>query len=98
MITAAAIQTADGKVWAVPRPGRHDRCFRAIEQGIGTTGRTEAEHQQWLNYTRGCVQGFVTDQGVFLDRAQALMHAKACGQFKADQVLIGSILTSEDLW
>jgi hypothetical protein len=47
-------------------------------------------------YMKGGTQGFVTDTGVFLDRVRALEHAKVCGQFRGK--LIGSVLTSEDLW
>lgn len=43
-----------------------------------------------------CVQGFVTDDGLFLTREQALVEARACGQLT--KPLLGSILTSEDLW
>lgn len=42
------------------------------------------------------IEGFVTDGGEFLDRLQAETHARACGQLSKQ--VIGSILTSEDLW
>ena len=38
-------------------------------------------------------QGFITDDGEFLNRIQAGIHAYHCGQTKDKR-----ILTSEDLW
>jgi hypothetical protein len=88
MIEAAAIKTSDGKVWVVPKPGRHDSCFKAIADGISYRietpyeTETEAERKRWLDYVRDHVQGFVTDRGEFLDRAQSYEHAKAVGQLE----------------
>lgn len=93
MIEAAAIKTADGRVWSVPRPLRHDACFRAISDGL----QVKDDQQRWVAYTRGHIQGFVTDAGEFLDREAALDHAVANGQLLRPQI-IGSVLTSEDLW
>ncbi len=45
-----------------------------------------------------CTQGFITDKGTFLDRKQAIYHAILSGQIKDTGDLIGSVLTSEDLW
>ena len=41
-----------------------------------------------------CV-GFLTENGVFLTRSEALVYGRKIGQVKS---LIGSVLTSEDLW
>jgi hypothetical protein len=41
-------------------------------------------------------QGFVTSTGEFLTREEAEVQARACGQLT--KPLIGSVLTSEDLW
>lgn len=46
----------------------------------------------------GAIQGFMTDTGEFLDRDSALLHAIECRQIKNKQDIIGSVLTSEDLW
>ena len=40
-------------------------------------------------------QGFVTDSGKFLSRTQALSYGQYIGQI---DTIIGSVLTSEDLW
>ena len=47
-------------------------------------------------FFRGAEQGFMTDAGVFLTRQEAETHARECGQLTGP--LIGSVLTSEDLW
>ena len=44
------------------------------------------------------VQGFVTDNGTFLDRNIALHFAIRHGQIESKESIIGSVLTSEDLW
>jgi hypothetical protein len=152
MIEAAATKTSDGKVWAVPRPERHSDVFAVIARAVhydinNQLTHTETERQRWLDYVRGHISGFVTDEGVFLDREQAYEHALAHKQFgvvpksvvrhkahgtgrvlriergghpvlgklrvhvlfesgrehwiaddELERVLIGSILTSEDLW
>lgn len=41
-------------------------------------------------------QGFVTSEGRYVDRTEAEELARACGQVKGQ--LLGSVLTSEDLW
>lgn len=43
-----------------------------------------------------CVEGFLTTKNRFLTRNKAFELVKVTGQLKND--LIGSILTSEDLW
>lgn len=43
-----------------------------------------------------CVQGFLTNKNRFLTRDEAFELVKTNGQLKED--LIGSVLTSEDLW
>lgn len=46
--------------------------------------------------TFGGIQGFITDNKTFLTRDEAEKHARDCGQLT--KPLIGSVLTSEDLW
>ena len=43
-------------------------------------------------------QGFVTDDGKFLDRYAAMQHAIACGQLPPDADKECKELYSEDLW
>jgi hypothetical protein len=54
-----------------------------------------SDEQFRLDYIKNSMQGFVDDQGNFLDRDKALDVALKCGQVKE---IIGGCLTSEDLW
>ena len=46
---------------------------------------------------KGTIQGFVADNDKFYTREEALIIAKENGQIKNGRI-IGSLLTSEDLW
>ncbi len=89
MITGVAI-SQDGVVWALPKPFRHHDVIHLIVEKTGQRPVTG-------------VQGFIADFSFmeqpthfcFLDREQALYHARRMGQVTD---IIGSILTSEDLW
>ncbi len=83
-VYAAAGRSSDGRIWAVPPPGRHDKVIRLIYDELGIFESQRAE------------QGFVDQEGVFMTRAKALIVARASGQ--VTDKLLGSILTSEDLW
>jgi len=83
-ITATAIKTSDGKVWSVPRPGRHDAVLKLI---FDTTGKRTVRDE---------IQGFLDSDGNFLTRAEAEVVARAAGQVTGP--VIGGPLTSEDLW
>jgi len=100
VIVAAAIRTANGTVWSVPRPGRHDEVLEAIATSIGyvinSDGDPEAE-ERWWELMRPHVMGFVADDGVFLDRREAFRHAKECGQ-KLVIETEGPGMASENLW
>ena len=82
-VTIAAIRTKDGKVWSVPRPGRHGDVIRKIYEATGEAVADET-------------QGFLLSDGRFVDRADAEDVARESGQVTGD--LIGGVLTSEDLW
>ena len=91
MITAAAIRRAsDGQVFSLPKPARHSDVMREC-------GRIEVDGRKVCSL-RGDdnVQGFVDEAGTFYNRKQARAHAWRCGQHTGE--LIGSVLTSEDLW
>lgn len=84
MIVGVAIKHREtGKVFAMGKPARHDTVINALRK------------QEKFDHAKG-EQGFVTDQGIFLDRTQAMMHVVACAQpLKARG---SSLLFSEDLW
>lgn len=88
----SAIETIDtaaikwnGRVWSVPRPGRHCDVFRAIWAEMG-----EVE-------VLGGTQGFVTSTGRFTDRKEGMNIAKAAGQLERGKFQPNTLF-SEDLW
>jgi hypothetical protein len=69
-----------------------------IKDGVIYTGHRHHniiwEHpKQFFN---GCVQGFVTDTGEFVDRVEGARLVIECGQIK--KLKWGLQLYSEDLW
>jgi hypothetical protein len=83
LIVAAAIRQ-DGMVCSVPRPGRHGDIIRKMaEAGISIPINGE--------------QGFLTSDGLFVDRVRAKMIAAL-----AEQIMPGRgqhrELFSEDVW
>lgn len=85
MITHVAIKTEDEVVWSLPSPNRHhdviNRIYEQRQDGKMVTGE----------------QGFLNNEGVFLDRKEALQIA-----IQADQLIRKTFpeneLFSEDLW
>lgn len=83
-VACAAIRDHDGKVWMVPPPGRHHHIIRKMARAgcdLPITGE----------------QGFVTDIGRFIDRAEAVRVATAAGQITKPKFQ-SNALFSEDLW
>lgn len=81
-IECAAI-THFGKVYALARPARHHDIIGMICYELKT------------NFVGSGGQGFLTNRGRFVDRLEGEMIARLAGQV---DVLIGSVLTSEDMW
>jgi len=85
MIQAAAIKAPDGTVYSVPQPGRHHNVIALmVEHGLPIP-------------IKG-VQGFITTEGRFVDREEALPIARENGQLKAYKHNPVSLLYSEDMW
>ena len=83
----------DRRLWSLPRPYRHHHLIQVIryldpfiEHVDGTQGFLDAG-----------TQGFLDASGKFLTREQARLAAEANGQIRGGR-LIGTVLTSEDLW
>ena len=86
MIHAAAIRhMVDGTIYTLPRPKRHPDIIWHIDQ-------TRPGGFKHCDMT----QGFLTHEGVFLNRIDAGIHALACGQIPKLHVL--PQLYTEDLW
>jgi len=86
MIVGVAIWY-DGKVWALGRPKRHHHIRHWIYL---ETGNNDAEETS--------VEGFIDNEGRFLNRAEALIVARANGQLREDYPLDIEWLFSENLW
>ena len=85
-VVAAAIRTPDGVVHFLPAPARHHHVLQAA-----STSRDWVEEQ-----------GFVTNDGCFVDREAAMVIARKAGQLIRDESdprrYQGPLLFSEDLW
>jgi hypothetical protein len=97
MIIAAAIKDSDGKIWTLPKPARHGNIILEIVKAKVAM----ANH----------IQGFVTNDGTFLNRKEARQHAIDCKQpfycynpkdssqrFVDNNPQANGELFSEDLW
>jgi len=89
-IIASAIKFGD-LVCFLPQPARHHHILRSVMSNF--KGRTDAGYL-------GEVQGFLNDEGRFMDRRAAYIEAHNCKQLKPRRVgeYDGDELFSEDLW
>ena len=82
MIVAVAIKDPSGKIWTKPPPHRHHHIIHwMIEEGIEPP-------------IKSIWQGFITDEGIFLNRKDSAEHALKCKQIEEQQ----DTLISEQLW
>lgn len=76
------------------------KCSAIFQDGVIYTGKRHnliiKEIYSKTHKTVTGIQGFVTERDIFVTRDQAEVIARASGQLT--KKLIGSILTSEDLW
>lgn len=85
-LTHVALRFQD-KIYSLPAPNRHHHIFGMIAQETGLSHIDVTQDDQ----------GFLDEGGRFLNRKKALVNALIHIQIKNGK-LIGSILTSEDLW
>jgi hypothetical protein len=90
MILGVAIKIGDHIEIRLPKPNRHCHCFSYFEELTGKPATATGLR------TGGENQGFYTDKGVYLNREQALKHAKRCGQIINNDAK--HYLFSEDVW
>lgn len=85
MITDVAIMF-EGEIWSLPAPNRHHDVIRKIYDcnGCGINGPD--------------VQGFLDNEGNFLNRVDALQHIIDCQQILVDNKINGGRLYSENVW
>jgi hypothetical protein len=82
LIKAAAIKFK-GKVYWVPQPGRHHNVAKKIVAEMGLPVLNE-------------IQGFITDQDIFVTRLEAAEIAYAAGQ--VEDLDAPPLLYTSDLW
>ena len=89
-IVAAALKIGD-VVFHIPAPARHHHILHWLTKLF--KGRTDRGYELET-------QGFITDDGVFLDRPTAYRHAIDSGQVLNRRAggYDGTDLFSEDLW
>ena len=88
MIIASAIKLTDGRVFVGKR---HGDCFRNVISLHTKIGMSEEDARRLhLN----CIQGFITEALLFMNRDTAVEEARACGQYSGES----NLLLSEDLW
>lgn len=87
-VEMSAIKHADGTVFTVPRPGRHNHVIEEMKrQGKPWNSPDEARHEQ----------GFVTSTGRFVGRHEARKIAEAAHQL-LERASAHDWLSSEDVW
>jgi hypothetical protein len=94
-ITHVAIRFQD-RIWSLPRPYRHHHVMRTISWLAKEFGEYTKEVCECID-SHGDDQGFLDASGSYLTRKEAFINASANDQIKNGE-LIGSILTSEDIW
>lgn len=82
MIVAVAIKLADGRLYSLPKPSRHCHVIWKIVEETG------------LPFVSGETQGFLKENGEFLDREAAMLDAYKSGQISS----LKDELFSEDVW
>lgn len=86
-LTHVAVRDTEGVVWSLPKPQRHHHVFQVMRM-FGAEPREGDDDFD---------QGFLDSNGRYLHRKAAFSNAVENDQIKGGK-LIGSILTSEDLW
>lgn len=85
-IVGVAIKTDDGNVFHLNRPNRHSDLISYIRNVVGYTGCIYGEDRQ----------GFILNDGTFVNRIDSIPIAKESGQLKGP--MINPFLASVDLW
>jgi hypothetical protein len=87
-IVAAAIKLKTGLILTLPKPARHSDIMNCLTYPDLDDGFIVRK-----TLLRGHTQGFLLADGIFVDRDDVTTYYKNAG-FE----LLGSVLTSEDLW
>ena len=87
-ITHVAVIFRD-QIWSLPRPYRHHDILRVI--------MNLNPDIKYIDFLDDDHQGFLDENGRYLRRRSAYINALLHEQVKGGK-LIGSVMTSEDLW
>lgn len=83
----------DGVLWTLPRPARHHNILWAMHD---IDNNTNPHERPKIIHARG-IQGFIDEDGNFLERKEAALRATRCGQLKKPLDAPPNLF-SEDLW
>lgn len=86
-ITHVAIKFKD-VIYSLPSPNRHNDVIRLIVEKTGAS---------YVDVKEDC-QGFLDENGTYLNRKQALVNASLHNQIKDRNNIRCNMLFSEDLW
>jgi hypothetical protein len=95
-ITHVAVRF-QGRTWSLPRPYRHHHVLRVIWWLAEEFGEWTKEKVDSID-AHGEDQGFLDEEGRYLNRKQALVNAELNGQFKPGHPTVPYELFSEDIW
>lgn len=98
MITHVAVRS-ERVVYSLPAPNRHHHILWVLAKRKGLPNVPEVSDEALMVAAPSAgdnSQGFLTDQGEYLEREPALKHAIACGQIVKSKW--GNQLYSEDVW
>lgn len=97
MIVAVAIKY-DGRVWVMGRPHRHHHIRHWIYLEIKEHGTKLRPYVDMDTAESLSIEGFLDQDGNFLDRSRAMEEARVCGQLRKEYPLDNEWLFSENLW
>lgn len=100
MITHVAIRS-HGVRYSLPAPNRHHHILWVLSKRRGNEGAPEVADESLMAESLDPgenSQGFLDDQGNYLNRVDALAHALACNQVKDPNNIRAERLFSEDVW
>ena len=100
MITHVAIKR-HGVRYSLPAPNRHHHILWVIAKRNGLPDVPEVADEALLTEDQDTgedSQGFLDDQGNYLNREDGLAHALACNQVKDINDIRAGQLFSEDVW
>lgn len=91
MIAGVAVKDRTGKIWYLPKPCRHPHVFWFVTLVVGS-------RKGMMDLMATHEQGFVTEDGIYLNRKEAWDYAFRHKQLLGDRVNRIGELFSEFVW